>query len=500
MNGTARPVPAAGAYMVFAIVLVTLAAWLPSLQPYVPAAEDYGRANVVEQSVAGYWAWFIAHSQREGLWRVIGLPFTSVARHLHPLGFPILSIMFHAVNGILIAILLLRLRSSRFVATVAALVFVTLPSAVEANMYTVASQSMQATTIFLVLACYLAEALQRDKLSPASLLLCFVVALIGNATQENLLFAYVVLPAAIAFVHRPVRQWSRANLQSVIAYSVCTTLAIAVYASITMSVRHEPTKEIALNFAALLSFGMYQYTNLIPFDLWNHLDLAGIAIRHQSPVLAVISALLFVAGVFVARRTLTDVPDESPEAVAREWRLLGAVLALWHVAGWIYVLAGGYSFESRKKYVGLMFLAVILAVVAVWVMRGSSARATRHGAFAVAFGGVAIAATTTWLITTLWVLEARRGSVLMDTIAAHPELTDVRVRFEPDLYGSWKRWRYLASSQHNAGWVTILEADRRFNQVIQIAPETAITVPAVECQYVGSSAECEFFEGGLPIQ
>ena len=486
--------------MVLAIVLVTLAAWLPSLQPYVPAAEDYGRANVVEQSVAGYWEWFLAHSQREGLWRVIGLPFTSVARHLHPLGFPILSIMFHAVNGILIAVLLLRLRSSRFVATVAALVFVTLPSAVEANMYAVASQSMQATTIFLVLAWYLAAAVQRTKPTPASLLICFVLALIGNATQENLLFAFVVLPAAIAFVHCPPRQWNRAYLQSAVAYSVCTTLATAVYVSITMSLRTEPTKAIDLNFGALLSFPMYQYTNLIPFDLWNHLDLVGIALRHQSPIIAIISALLLVAGVFVARRTFTDVADESADAVAREWRLLGAVLAVWHVAGWIYVLAGGYSFESRKKYVGLMFLAVIASVVVVWLGRGSSARATRRGAFALGFGAVAIAATTTWLISTLWVLEARRGAVLMETIAAHRELTDVRVRFVPDLYRTWRRWRYLASSQHNAEWVTILEADRRFNQMIEIAPETAIDVPAIECRYVGSSAECEFFDGRLTSQ
>jgi hypothetical protein len=486
--------------MVFAIVLLTLAAWLPSLQPYVPAAEDYGRGHVADPSAAGYWAWLLAHSYREGLWRVIGLPFTSVARNLHPLGFPILSIMFHAVNGILIAVMLLRLRSSRFIAAVAALIFVTLPSAVEANMYAVASQSMQATTIFLVLACYLAAALERDRLSPASLLFCFVVALIGNATQENLLFASVVLPAAIAFVHRPVRQWNRAYLQSVLAYSVCTTLATAVYASTTLSVRTDPTKAIDLNFAALLSFPMYQYTNLIPFDLWNHLDLVGLAIRHQSPIVAIISALLLVAGVLVARRTIADVPDESADAVAREWRLLGAVLAMWHVAGWIYVLAGGYSLESRKKYAGLMFLAVIVAVVVVWLVRGSSARATRHGAFALASGAVAIAATTTWLISTLWVLEARRGAVLMDTIAAQPELTDVRVRFVPDLYRTWRRWRYLASSQHNAEWVTIFEADRRFNRTIQIAPETAITAPAIECHFVGSSAECEFFDGQLPSQ
>jgi len=82
-----------------AVALVALAAWLPSLQAYVPVAEDYSRAHVAQPGLNAYWQWFLAHSQQEGLWRVIGLPFTDFARNIHPFRFPARATRFTRPGG-----------------------------------------------------------------------------------------------------------------------------------------------------------------------------------------------------------------------------------------------------------------------------------------------------------------------------------------------------------------------------------------------------------------
>lgn len=477
---------------VAAIILVTVAAWLPSLAPYVPVAEDFSNAHVPNPGVNAYWQWFLSHSQQEGLWRVVGLPFTDFARNLHPLGFPLLSILFHGINGGLTGLLCRRLGASRQLSFGAALCFAVLPAAVEANLYAVASQSIQATTVFLLLALSLARVMRDERPRLRNLAWCFMAAFVGNTTQENLLIAYVVLPVAVAHVLRPIPAWTRANLESALAYSACTFLAVATYAGVTMSLRTGPTKAIGINLTTLVSFPAYQYTNLFPYEIWAHPDLVAVALGHQPLIVVVLSAALLVAGlvlarpVFQTRSSAADAPTR-----ARERRILEAAIALWYSAGLIFVLGGGYSFESRKKYVTLMFLSVVMAFVATRIIQAARDRRWRRLAVAGAAVLVVVTAATTWMVSSLWVLETQRGAALVRVLIAHPEIKTVHVRFMPDILDQWPRWVSLASSQHSSAWVTEFAMELRFNRSLQRVPTAEAGAAVIECRYLeGQDAEC----------
>ena len=475
-----------------AVALVALAAWLPSLRPYVAAAEDFSRVHVPDPSLAAYWNWALAQYRVEGLWRLVGFPFTDISRHVHPLGFPLFALASHAVNGLLLAHLLRRLKVGEFLSTWAALCFVALPCAVEANMYSVASQSIQATTAFLLIASGLVGALRCASVSVWSLGLCFLAVLMGNAIQENLMFAYTVLPASLAFVLWPRTEWSQETARAVAAYTMCTLLAIGTFVVVTMGARTDPTKAPSLHLGTILSFPVHQTTNLIPYQVWSHADLLGLVFRHESIATLVVSVVLLVAGLTLAMPTLVERSVEADESAdSRARRLLGAALALWYAAGFIYVLGGGYSFESRKKYVTLAFLAIVGAVVASRGVQAVSGRQARRGALGLAIGAIVLSAATTWVVSGLWVLEARRGSALVSAIAARPDVTAVAVRFVPDLISLWPQWRDVASSQHHAAWVTELEVFRRFGRTVHRVPAGQSSATELECRYgEGFAATC----------
>ena len=307
------------------------------------------------------------------------------------------------------------------------------------------------------------------------------------------MFAYVVLPAAIAHVQRPIWTWNRNLIRDVMAYSVCTFLAIATYAGVTLSVRTAPTKSPEFSPETLLSFPAYQYTNLFPFQIWTRGDLVSLVVTHQPVILAVATVVLLVLGLLLAQRAhggqagVTDYPTRG-----RDHRVLQSMVALWCAAGFIYVLAGGYSFESRKKYVTLTFMVVVIAYVATLIVQETRTPAWRQRALWLGAGLLSLTVATTWMVSSLWILESRRGAALVNTINQHPAIETVEVRFIPNLYAEWPMWRAMASSQHNAEWVTELEVGRRYQRTIRVLhrPEPGATV--VECRFIeGANAQCD---------
>jgi hypothetical protein len=369
---------------------------------------------------------------------------------------------------------------------------VVLPSAIEANMYAVASQSVQSTTVFLLLAFHLAGAMPHQRTSRGSLVACVLAAFIGNAIQENLMFAYVVLPAALKHVSYPISTWNAIRIRKVLDYTAGIAMAIVAYGTITVLLRTEPTKAIILNLTTVISFPAYQYTNLIPFEFWSHFDLVALVLTHKSAVIASVSALLLAVAIpmTIADLAAAGEGDAGAETRGREWRLLQSTLAIWIAAGSIYVLAGGYSFESRKKYVTLMLLSIVIAYPVSWLAQ--SARSWRRCAIPLTVAALLVSAVTTWMLSSLWILESRRGAALVDAIHQRPEITAPHIVFEPDIYQSWPAWRDLSSSQHNAAWVTELEVQRRYNREIRVVPAGDPDADAeISCRYTYTAiAEC----------
>lgn len=460
---------------------MALAAWLPSIQPYIAAAEDFGRQSLESPTASRLWEWFLRHSTDEGLWRVVGLPFTDFARSLHPLGFSVLSLGTHTVNGLLLFLLLRRLRVGVILAKTAALLFVVLPSAVEAHMYAVASQSVQATTVFLLLALYLTIVIERDRLSPLAVGISFAAAFLGNAIQENLIFAFVVLPAAIAHVKVPLRSWPRPMQIAVVCHSAAIAAAIFLYGLTTIVLRTSPTKEMSINPETLLSFPLYQYTNFTPFLVWMHRDLIALVLEHHGWLMKLGSLALLIAGCVLARGMLTSAPLTDRDTIVRQRRLLESIAVLWMAAGLVFVAGGGYSFESRKKYVTLCFLAVIVAYVADRLISVASTSGRRR-AITWTIAAIGAAAITTWVVSSLWILEARRGAAVVATLVAHPEIHEVEVQFVPSVQQQWPEWRYLASSQHSSPWVTSYEMSHRYNRRVDVGHEGNLSgATVIEC-------------------
>jgi hypothetical protein len=253
----------------------------------------------------------------------------------------------------------------------------------------------------------------------------------------------------------------------------------------------EPTKSSAFNPETSLSFVVYQVTNLIPFELWRHPDLIALVLRHESVITLVVAAILLAVAVGLAFTLMPS--DGSPTDArvrSREQRVLGALLLLWATAGLIYVFAGGYTFESRKKYVTLMFLAPVVAYATSRAFDAARSGRAQQAVSGALFATIVACAATTWIICSLWILNAKRGEALVQAIAA-TSANAVHVRFRPDVGQAWPRWHAVASSQHDASWVTELELRRRFGRKIVMVGEEESPDVVIDCAILRDGPRCD---------
>jgi hypothetical protein len=340
-------------FKVFLILfLLAAGAYGSVVYGYRWAADDV----MVEQSLGDPHSAF--NFEQQGLWRSASIPLMAIGLVGGPSLYAMALLLLHVLNGLLLFRILARLEVDQAWALACASLFVVFPGYHEGLVWISASGVVWSTTFFLLT---LAVSLDDPTSAPArcfraSLLVAFTV--LGNLMHEQLLLAHLALPVAL-IIWRPPTSWSPAVTLKAAWWRFMPWLGCALYLAGYFSTLHATTtKQPVLSLRAALSPLWHQVSNLMAFDVWTHPQWVRSFGRELLNPGGIVTALMLIAGA-AALAALRLPAKTGGDPVARRKVIQAAAgwVVLIAAAAAIYALAGGYSLDSRKRYV---FAALIL--------------------------------------------------------------------------------------------------------------------------------------------
>jgi hypothetical protein len=375
------------------LFLLTLAAWWPSISKYHLLADDWVYIRALQtKGFLGFWTSYAAEF---GPWRIVG---HTIAFGLGASGgyVPALAfLLLHWVNACLLRRILALGGVDRQWALIWAGLFAAIPFGAQAGLWASAITYVMAFTFFLLLCLVLFDTGKVSLASGNRAWLALGLSLLSLYSNECLMFSI----AAIALVKMLSPSTPRRLAISVAG--VAPIAAIALFAAGQLVYGQRAPNGIHLR--ALISPFVNQWSALHFFRVWTW---SGLLTYVEPPTLA-----LFVIGSFIAAYFLwlaaaqpnkkADQEDHKPILSPRELALTVAFSLV--SSGTIYALGGGYSLDSRKRYVIWGFIIAQLAALQRFPGVPSGRRFK-----AVAVGAVAACSMTSCIWSRLWEVNALR--------------------------------------------------------------------------------------------
>lgn len=388
--------------LVGTIILAVALAWLPILLPYVRFADDFRFQAMT----------FTDFFRSYGVWRFLGLSYLKVILAAGGSAPGAMTLAFHILTVIAFFFVLRQARLPRTVALFAAIIFGVCPAAFEVMTWTAASFVIPATALFLF-SLIVAVSPYFAKHYLVQSVVIGLTSLLANLLQENLFFAFLIVPFWRNIARYGVRDESskscRNRMVSVpalagVAFGLCF-FALAHWRFPGQS----PHKVVIWNSHVFLTSVAYQSTciyTLEPlFRQAAYSYLAALPWRVLGPAALLLTAIL---GICLCVLRLDDRgPTKHDLNIAKptvSW------LLLLFLTGAIFVLAGGMSLDSRKSYAFLPSLVgafIVPCLLAVRLFLWKPAKVKSALMITILIGALSV-----WLIAGLWRAEVLRGQRL----------------------------------------------------------------------------------------
>lgn len=398
-------------------------AWLPLLRPYQWITDDYVLANTLD---SGWLAYVQESLKARGVWRFLQYAFTALLLKMPGSGFGFLALIVHcgAATGFYLA-------AARFfraeTALMAALIAFGFPWGLQAVWWASAFVYAVIALLFWVLVALFLTGKHHGLSQRALAAGGFCISLLAFYLHEGLIFAFVCVPLLLwlpldkSLIHRCRHFWAG---WAVVAAAAIYLLTYHFFYS------SQVKQPVDLRWQALFAAIYYQYTNVAVFVPWFSRPLREQIFLGWTPwhgmaaaVLVLLVAWSFFKVLLLPRQKQLSM-RESPAFI---WLILIGVAI-------VYVFSGGYALDSRKKY--LLVPIVVLVVAAC--LRMASDRQLRKSVWGGIVGLLILAGTaTTWLQLGIWRYETDCYSALT---RAFSQYNIVRVKgFEriPNAYVEW---------------------------------------------------------------
>ena len=385
--------------------------WLPLLAPYILVADDYPQSGHS----------FLAAGltlKSIGIWRFVGFAFVKWMLNAGAFVAPVVVLATHILTAVLFYLTSRQGRVPQWVSLQAGLLFGLCPFAFEAMTFAAAAPIILATGLFLlslVVSASPSSAARPLAHFSALMLLAFV----ANLFQENLLFAFLLVPLWPSIIQSSrtgrwigFTQAARQLYPSVLGSWMGVAIFLVTYKSFPGD---HPLKHVAFNWHVLFSSVIYQGTGLFTLEPFIRTQTYCVLRDFYWPILApgAAVALTIFAVLLIKLRKCGPGPYA-------EKRVLILMIAWWitvvFFTGAIMVFAGGMSLDTRKAYPFLPSL-VSIGVLALPLL--SSPRVQQRLLNPALFGILAIFCVSAWLIIGIWRVEARRGQRLVSFILAN---------------------------------------------------------------------------------
>jgi hypothetical protein len=199
-----------------------------------------------------------------------------------------------------------------------------------------------------------------------------------------------------------------------------------------------------LRLRSALSPLFYQYRSLDVFDVWTNDDLRIYAISTIQSLNLILALLALCAVPFLVGAILRATRAESVDTVRQQkTQIMPIAFLIWMVfvcegAAFIYVLAGGYSPDSRNRYV-FMPMVIMSAAAAIWLIWGPQRTRTfwPRGS-SVATSAICIfGCLTSLLVISVYRMEGKRIYLLADLIVQNEISDSLQPDWNPELITIW---------------------------------------------------------------
>jgi len=391
------------------------------LQPYVWAIDDYPLSQMVRVGGVEYMK---NAFQERGAWRLLQHGLVGWIVNCGPWLPGLLAISTHVLTCQFFFLVFRRLCKNQECMLMLALVAACSPFGFQAIMWTSALPYVL-NSLILWLSIWM---FQRGCSIPGWVWLAWAVIFAASLLiHDHLLFALSFAAAAawmLASPPQPLRGWFKASMRWMPPLMACLYLAAYVFFK---PQDHLLYMEPHFHWQSVLS----------PLgNLWKWLDVWAPC---SNPALWRIAAtewplgwLGMVLGVLGAATVLWLVPSppgEPPEFDKRHGkRVMMAMMILFLLASLIYVPAGGYSLDSRKRYPLFLFLIGGGGMIAMTWGRCVFGQMKSWHKKAIMTLLLAALMPACWLHAGLWRAEARATRLLSDFLAANPNYGQVHVR------------------------------------------------------------------------
>lgn len=378
------------------LLLLAAGAYGTDVTGYRPALDD----TVLEQSLSDSDSAF--HYRQQGLWRLASIPLMGIGIAGDPALYNTAVLLLHVFNGLVLARILRRLGASSAWIAACAATFVVFPGYHEAMVWIGASGVVWSGAFFLVaLAVSLEEPVtvaSRQRLAIALV----VIVTTGNLLHEQMLLAYLAMPAAVLLWRTP-GSYSTAEFLKTTWWRFAPWIGCGLYlVGYLSTLQTTTTKQPVFSLRAAVSPLWHQWSNFMAFEVWAEPFWVKSFIRTLANPGGIAAALMLVAGATALAALMRRAPaSDGDHAAQNAFRTAIAWMMLIAATAAIYAFAGGYSLDSRKRYV---FVALILMALAQLL----SVRGIRPGrTFGVGLAAFSIAAGCTAAALT----EARKAMI-----------------------------------------------------------------------------------------
>jgi hypothetical protein len=390
--------------IISAVVASSFICWLPLISPYIFFADDF---HFGDQRIADF---FLNY----GVWRFFGLCYLKILLTLGGWVPGAVTMLLHATTSVLFYCVLRQATVPQVMAFLGAIALAVCPAAFEAMTWVAASFIIPATALFLA-SLWISGSRFFNTRPVLQFLMLVLLTLVANLFQENLFFAFLLVPFWWAIIDR---SRSMDGLPLIKKVNLSALFGVGLGLGVYLVAHHffpgsSPYKILNWHSRALLSSVGYQATGIFAFEplfrrfAYSYLEL--LPWKFLAPAGSFFLAILVLS---LSRLRPENVhPDNSARIPGRV--TMGWLVALF-LTGSIYALAGGMSLDSRKTYAFLPSLVGVFVLPPLGWMKVANWRNTHIRLFAIIM--VIICAMTTWLIVAFWQSEVLRGQRLADRI------------------------------------------------------------------------------------
>jgi hypothetical protein len=452
------------------LFVISLAANSPLLDGYQFFLDDYLQFNKT----------FAEWIEMRGVWRIVGtiVPGSLVTVNVYGLNvYGLAAISIHALGGFLFYLVARRCLGSVFHALFLTVVMLAFPWGYQALIWASASSYAFANcllwAILYVLLVFRVHQVWSYFLAAGVVCASFLCLLLHEAV-----FFPLCLAGMIVWIRPTI---FRDNWRLAVAVSLAPLIGASLWVAVYELLKPaSPVFSITnINFPTVFSAIFYQYSNLEVFDVWTHKPLrdyvmSTIGMTELALTLIAFSAIPFLVGaVLRAGRDAGKGESRSSRNAVTPGAFLICMLILSVGAGSIYALAGGYSLDSRKRYI-IVPLALMTAAAAAWVIWGpQQARASWPRGRSIATNAICIfGCVTSLFMMSLWKQEVARLNLLADLIAENGLSGEWYIDWNPDLNLVWPRAERSFGMRADTGLNAALHA-RGYGLIISSKPESA---------------------------